>query len=162
VLKEGGNLAYNINNGFKLKLIDLSDNTSVASSGGTNKQTLQPDPGKIYEVCKIWYVASDPAGSSAGSHKIECHYETTGDTYNGVFRIAGNTGSGIYTRFGGFVGDSEEAPSTEATQQLYIGSCNLVCSNTYPLNFTYTNSTDVNQTATRTLKILVKEYNEMS
>jgi len=153
-------LGYNINTGFKIKLIDLSDNTVVTSGGGTNTQTLQPPAGKIYQVIQIEYSVATPPGSSANTHDLVIQYQsstvaiaTLSTAFSKSIYISGAT-----TPYE-FFADSED-PSA-ASQQFKICSEAIWCSNSLPVDFIYTNDTDANQTGTRTLIIYVKEYNEM-
>ena len=59
-------MGYELPNTFKLKTVDLSDDTTIAPAG-QNTQTLQPADGKIYEVIGIYVSIPDPAGSGAGT-----------------------------------------------------------------------------------------------
>lgn len=152
-------MAYNINQGFKLKLIDLSDDTQVNSGGGTNTQTLQPPNGKIYQVIDIYMHIPDPVGSSANAHTMDVSFQNCYLNENLAY-ISANTGTAMYISNSGFVGTSEQ-PSNAREQYLFAHH-SLFCSYDQPINFLYTNNTDANQTGTRRLEIFVKEYNEMS
>jgi hypothetical protein len=147
---------------FKLKQIDLTDNTTVAHAPSSNTQTLQPPAGKIYEIVRIFYLAGDPAGSSAGTHSLTVTYDTTYTTYFGILYMSSTTGNDLATYFSLLVGNSAEAPASDTIQaQLNNGVGQLLASHDYPISFIYTNSTDVDQTGTRRLVILVKEYDEV-
>ena len=49
-------------------------------------------------------------------------------------------------------------PDNELEQMLSL--FHMIASNDYPIDFTYVNDTDVNQTGTRTIKVLVEEIPE--
>jgi len=140
-------------------LIDLTTDSSVASGGGTDTVTLQPDEGYIYKVRSIFIDIPDPAGSGANNHVLSCLLGgETASTYKHFF-IASDFGNDI-TVYGmnGFIGTSE-SPSG-ASEQHSIIYHDLICSNSYPLDLLYKNNTDVNQTGTRTVKFLVEEIPE--
>lgn len=154
-------MAFNHNHRFKLKLIDLSDNTTVAHAPTSNTQTLQPASGKIYEIIKIFIYIPDPAGSAAGTHELIMHHTTDGSSVYGTFLLRATTGNSLGTYYSAFTADSAEAPGEAITQgQILNGFGDILCSYTYPIYFKYTNSTDVDQSGTRVIKVLVKEYNE--
>jgi len=153
-------LAYNHNPNYKIDEIDLSDNTSVAATG-TNTQVLQPPVGKFYKIKWISYSAPDPAGSSAGTHKLDCSYDAIYDDTKRIFQIVSTTGNSVLIYTGAFVGDSSETPSAAASQLLLITD-GLVVTNAHPICFRYTNSTDVAQAANRELYIMVEIHNEVS
>lgn len=142
---------------FKLKLIDLSDATQVNSGGANNEQNLQPDSGKVYQIVGMEYTAANPVGSTAGTHQLTIRRNNGSATYDlGV--IISNTGSDIKINRNGFDGTSESP--TAIAQQYDIMNRFIYCDNTDYITFRYINSTDANQTGTRTLKLWVKEYNE--
>jgi hypothetical protein len=145
---------------FKLKQIDLSDDTTVAASG-TNTQSLTPPAGKIYRIISILYVAPDPSGSSSGTHELEWRYNgfTQGSSGRLGF-VQGNTGSGISVSSNRYVGNASEVLSSETLQHQLITLGCMYCSSTYTIDFKYDNDTDVSQTGTRTLLIMVLEYDE--
>jgi hypothetical protein len=142
---------------FKIKLVDLSDATSVASGGGTNTQTLQPDAGFIYQVINIELIVPAIAAAT-GNHYTICR-KSNGTTDDDYFRLLGTDGSTYYIDgYGGFTASTEN-PSA-ITQQWAIMHEAMWCNNDEYFTFRYTNSSDTNQTGTRTLRIRVKEYPE--
>ena len=147
---------------FKLKLVDLSDDTQVNSGGGTDTQTLQPPTGKIYELVKLVLHIPDPVGSTANSHEIIGYYDMGhASVYReGIFRCVATTGNDIETAYNELNADSVEGPSN-AREQYKIINGPLYASNTYAIKFKYDNDTDANQTGTRTILCLVKEYDEV-
>ena len=145
-------------NWIKLSHSDLSDNTAVAAAG-SNTQTLTPVAGKIYVIRNIFYNAADPAGSGAGTHTLSCR-QVYVSSDRVLFEITATTGNDIKITQVAFVGDSSEAPSNAREQALLQKGGQLWASNSYPLKFTYTNNTDVQQAQTRTLEILYTEHDE--
>lgn len=150
-------MGYFVDNNFKLKLVDLTNDDSVASGGGTNTQTLQAEAGYVYEV--IFINVYIPKVGTANTHNLRIYYQNiTNDsllycssTFNADISIGRN---GIQ-----FAGDDSELPAN-AREQFNIHNKMLYASNTQPIDFLYTNSTDVNQTGTRTIEVMVKEYKE--
>jgi hypothetical protein len=146
---------------FKLKLIDLSDNTTVASGGGTNTQTLQADVGFIYEIVKFWINIPDAVGSTANTHTLDVYFDASFTGQSRFLRMVSTSGNAILTLNQIFSADSSEIPSGSDEQfDLLNGIAKTYVNNTNTLKFLYTNGLDANQTGTRTIKILVKEYKE--
>jgi hypothetical protein len=103
----------------------------------------------------------DAVGSTAGTHKLDVYLHTVTQASKKL-TIQGNTGTATI-RIGDYfalVGDSE-SPSLESNQQSIIRGA-LWCNNTNTITFRYTNNLDANQTGTRTIKVLVKEFKEGS
>lgn len=146
---------------FKLKLIDLSDDTSVTSAGGTNTQTLQPPQGKIYHVIYWIYLANSPGGTANGTHQFAAYPQNIDDTINNIY-IKSEHDSYLRINNNGFnmTGNTVAYP-TSVNGGLTLQN-NIWASYDQPWDFLYQNDTDVNQTGTRTLKFLVQEFNEMS
>jgi hypothetical protein len=146
---------------FKLKVVDLSDDTNVAASG-TNSQTLQPAAGKIYQIVDIAYHAPDPAGSAAGTHEVRLYRSAITVSQDMILRVAGTTGTAIQVGYcQNFAGDSSEDPSNAREQFLLIQGGLIWCSNSIPIVVYYKNDTDVAQAGTRTCKITVLEFDEV-
>lgn len=146
--------------GYKLTLVDLSDDTTIAPAGD-DTQTLQAPAGKVYEIVAWVYDGPDPIGSGAGTHTLKAFYTTFTETYI-IVQLTATTGNDLNVAMSqGLFGDSSEAP-TNIREQITVLNHNWPVSNTYTISFKYDNDTDVNQTGTRTLKILVKEYSEVS
>jgi hypothetical protein len=143
---------------FKLKLIDLTNDDTVASGGGTNTQTLRPDKGKIYVICSVAYEA--PAIALAtGEHKLEINI-TNGTLLDEYGQITGTDGATfLINSKAGFIG-STEAPSGLDEQLDFIRRQQFLVNYDNYITFVYTNNSDTNQTGTRTLWLLVKEYKE--
>jgi len=58
------------------------------------------------------------------------------------------------------IGGAKETPSDTDSQYDILTNGRLVASHSVPLNFVYNNATDVAQTGTRTLEIIVKRLPE--
>jgi hypothetical protein len=145
---------------FKLKLIDLSDDTQVNSGGSTNTQTLQPAAGFIYQIVKIWVEIPDAVGSTAGTHNLWVAYDTSFQAQSAIFFMSSNTGNNIQTYANALDGDSEQPTASGQQQDIISGGIEIFCDYTNTIYFKYTNNLDANQTGTRTIKVLVKEYKE--
>lgn len=149
------------NNAFKIALIDLSDDTSVAAAGN-NTQTLQAPAGKIYQVIGIEYLAPAPIGAGAGEHTLTIYSAIGTDSQQTKMAVL-NTVFGSTLAIGftnNFVAATVESPSV-ALEQRAVCTDILWCSHTYTIHFKYDNDTDVAQTGTRTLNILVKVFDEV-
>jgi len=138
-----------------IKVIDLSDDTQVNSGGNTNTQTLQPPTGQIYKVVGI--SLNTPAiGGASGTHKTEFNYDSF------IFpegRLQGTDGANYYIAYNVFTANSE-LPANSSDQLNFINKI-LWATNDEPLKITYTNSSDANQTGTRTLVFMVAIYKEL-
>jgi len=143
---------------FTVELIDLSDNTQVASAGGTNTQSLQPTAGFIYMVENINMNIPAPAGASANDHTMDIGYQGSDD--DGLLRITSNFNATMQmARYA--ISGTTVLPSNATVQGTVLSSHRWVCSNDLPIDFLYTNDTDANQTGTRTLIIAVRKYQEL-
>jgi len=151
-------MGYFVINNFKLKLIDLSDDTNIAGGGGTNTQTLKPDPGFVYEIIHI--DCNIPAIAAAtGNHTLRLYYQNGTYEANMIY-MSGTDGS--LMSIGGYYGlaASSELPNSHSTQQPLISGKNMYVSNTNYMEILYTNSSDTAQAGTRRLLFYVKEYKE--
>ena len=140
----------------KLVALDLSDNTTVAAAGN-NTQTLQPRKGYIYKVYNISYHVADPSGSTSGAHTLVVQGKAgtfaSGAAY--IVYISSNTGSGISVGYNVPMSFTTQNPSTNTEFRVQVQS--MRASYDHPLNFKYTNGTDVSQTGNRELHIWVEE-----
>ena len=141
---------------YTLEVIDLSDDTQVNSGGASITNSLQPPVGFVYEILSISYNAPDPSGSGSGTHQMTL--TNLGMTYFEVY-LKANFGNGVTINGSGFTANAGEIPSALA-QQYEMTHKWLYASNSIPLNINYKNDTDVNQTGTRSCKVLVKKYRE--
>lgn len=145
---------------FELREIDLTDDTSVPATTGTNDQSLTPDVGKVWQVVQIYFSAPDPAGSSSGTHGLRFYPRSEVATNNLIAYVQGNFGSAINIGQNmAFNGDAKQ-PATQQYQVDLMYKGILWSNNTKPFLFRYYNTTDVAQAGTRTLKFLVREFNE--
>jgi hypothetical protein len=144
---------------FTIEMVDLTDDTQVNSGGGTDTQSLQPDAGYVYEVVDIYAYIPDPVGSTANSHKLAISMQNC-TTAENIATIISATGNYIAISCSGFVGSTSEQPSNHREQFLIKQGGLLFASNSQPLDFKYTNSTDANQTGTRRIEVWVKKYRE--
>jgi hypothetical protein len=144
-------------NTFKLKVIDLTNDTTVVATTGTNSQTLQPSANRIYEIVNLYYWVDAPIGDTSGTHELEALWNTT----RRIWRIVGNHSTTLSINEWAFGGDNSEAPSGIDNQYEMQHRGRVWASNSEPVIFKYSNKTDANQTGTRTLEILVKEYMEL-
>lgn len=151
-------MPYNREDKYKIEMIDLTTSTSVASSGGVEYLDLQPDIGYVYEVVFLKISIPDPVGSGSGTHRLTGGY-WDGSAHWGMFYVQSNTGTAITSAESGFVGTSEQ-PATAADQFNIISGQIIVASNSEPFRFRYLNSTDVNQTGSKTIKVWVKIFRE--
>ena len=150
---------YAFNPLFKLKTVDISDDTQV-NAGANRTDNLTPPAGEIYQVVDMMIQAAAPAGDTAGTHQFEIRtMETNNAIYTKLF-CRGNHSTTI--RLGTYfvmVGDSSEIPSADR-EQLQVMQGMLWANNDNPIKVYYQNDTDANQTGTRTMKFLVKAYKE--
>jgi len=143
---------------FLVRNIDLSDDTSVAAAANIT-QTLQPAAGKIWEIQFMAFNFPDPAGSATGDHKMQAMFDLTLSHQTALFYLTSDFGTDIKTYNGEFSATTDLPGNV--TLQYYISRKNGLCINhDTPLYFRYWNGTDVAAALMRTIKILVKEYNE--
>lgn len=144
----------------KLLRIDATDDTTVAHAPTLiTMLELKPDIGFLYEVISIFALIPDPVGSAAGTHTLE--FSATGRTSNDdqFLKVTSNTGTAILIRdSNGLVGTSE-VPSGQSSQDDIIHHT-MWASNDWPILIEYKNSTDVDQSGTRQLFVLVKIWRE--
>ena len=156
----GDKIGYHPSKNFKIKKIDLSDNTTVAHTTGTNTQTLQPAAGFIYEIINIDVNIPVTNAGAAGNHSLTFRHDDGTDTYNVIIATAvGNTVITINPRIGISAGVSEY-PGGSAQQYDYLSKGIIKLSNTEYMTIVYTNNSDNDQTGNRALLIWVKEYRE--
>lgn len=151
-------MGYSLNTYGKIKVIDLSDNTQVNATA-TNDQILTPNAGYLYRIRNIFYNAPDPSGSSSGTHQLDIS-QYDGAAYKDFLQTKANTGTTCTIQYTS-LRSSTNLP-TDAAAQAKIITDGIIASNSYPVRFRYTNSTDVNQTGTRYLYVFVEETAERS
>jgi len=151
-------MGFALTNNTRLKLVDLSDDTTVAD-GATNTQTLQPNNGEMYKVKNIWYQA--PANANAGNHELYIKQQNA-PNLNGVEYYAlvrSDDASTVAIGRGGFYGDVAEDPA-DAIDQYAVMHDVIIATYDQPVDFIYENNTGINQTGTRKLYLLVEVYSE--
>jgi len=144
---------------FKLKKVDLSTTSAVASGGGTDTIQLQPSTGYIYNIVAMDVYVPAPAGATANTHVMNVMWGNGSSTRLNYFQNSCNFGTAMYIGiYGLMIGDTEQ-PSGDGNQMDVVYG-RMWANNTNPINFEYTNNTDANQTGTREYIFLVKEYKE--
>lgn len=146
------------NPNYKLKVVGISDGTTVAHAPSSITNTLQPPKGFVYEVVEIYMNIPIPAGGSSGTHRItvrnqNMHVDARTFYLDSVF------GTGIDIQTCTFASTSE-VPSGATSQESAIRTLHASYDN--PLDFVYKNSTDADQVGTRIINILVRKYREAS
>lgn len=147
-------------NKYQLKKIVLTDDTTVIATA-TNNQVLQPIEGRIYEVVWMRISIPIPAGGAAGNHYLKILNFEANDNQTLIAKLKANFGATITAGYGGsFFADSEEIPGGTGEQFALMTGGLIRASNSLPVWFYYGNDTDVSQTGTRTIELLVKEFTE--
>jgi len=143
-----------------IKLLDHSTSATVAAAA-TEDTTIQAPKGQCYRINRISFEIPDPAGSSSGSHTLYLLYNLTDRPQEGLIGAAGNFGTSITTSYG-IMSASDESPSGNAEQnRVIMGLSRNWITSTIPLYWRYVNGTDVSQTGSRLLKLLVEVYKEV-
>ena len=138
---------------------DLTTTATVAHGPTTENTLFTPEVGKIYRIVHIAAYVPDPAGSSSGTHQLLTYLTNTTSDEHLIFYVLANTGVHIYYgRYHDGGGTTILPAGICEFQDLMHG--NVWISSNYPLKFAYTNSTDVDQTGTRRLKVYYLEYEE--
>ena len=143
-------------NCFKIHRVTLTSTAQVNAGTDVTAQ-LQPSVGRCYKIIDIYGSWPDPVGSTAGTHTVEIGYN--GQTGYIIYLSAG-TGNNITIDQNYMTASGTERPSSNGDQFLVVHDL-LYASNTYPLDIKYSNSTDANQTGSRKLEFIVKEYIEL-
>lgn len=146
-------------NNYKLVVISLTTDATVTHAPTTVVSTLQPPKGFVWEVISVYSQIPDPVGSAAGTHVLEIYPLNRENALDEFSTITSNTGSNISIRNSIGIQADTETPSNIAQQYEMLHNI-MVASYDEPLAFSYTNSTDVDQSGTRYLVITVKEYRE--
>jgi len=128
-----------------IEVIDLSDNTTVASGGGTNNQDLTPPAGYLYRILSIRL--SVPAiGGASGSHQTEIFFVGCGAIGESWHKASGSNGAAFYYT------------PTQFRDDNIAGA--LLCSSDVPIRFSYYNGSDTNQTGNRQIYVTVEKIPE--
>jgi len=149
-------MPYNREDLYKIKRIDLTNDATVAHTGGTETQTLQPDVGFVYEIIDIYIDIPYSVGDTAGTHELSIKYQNQTEELSFI-KSAFNNKLTVGTN--GYYGSDTESP-TAMSDQLNIMRHSIAVSHDQPLDFVYTNDLDADNTGTRAIEILVKQYRE--
>ena len=149
-------MGYFAESGFKIELVDLTSTGTIAPAG-TDAITLQPPEGYAYQILDMNLRASLPAGGSSGTHEFKGRI--TGN-YHDEFWVIAAFNSVVYIAPYDFNGPDTERP-TAIGQQFPTIHETMYCTNDNPLVITYTNDTDVDQTGSRTVIVIVKKTRQV-
>ena len=143
-------------NNYTLEILDIDDDTTVTHAPTSITNALTPPPGFVYEILSLSVSIPDPAGSAAGTHSLLIQPAGAASNQR-IFKIDANTGSTIVCKYNQWTATTVN-PGAAAQQFTQLSAC--IASFDVPLNFVYTNSTDVDQAGTRAIQMLVKKYRE--
>jgi len=142
-----------------IKAIDLTTNATVNTSD-SDEIDLKPNKGFIYQVIGVYVDIPDPIGSGANDHELYFYSDAFGTRYSSYLEVRVNSGADIDIQTdSGLVGNTESP--TNIDEQLWAICERMWASYDVPLHILYRNDTDVNQTGTRTIKLLVKVYKDL-
>jgi len=137
------------------ELLDLTE-TDTVNAGATKTVTVTADEGEIWIVRDIRMSIPDPAGSSSGNHLFYLRRSDTDVEMGYLYAAFGNN---ININDGALAGAGGEEPTGSENQRELIRN-NIYITSTLPFQFHYYNNTDVNQTGTRLLKVLIEKVKE--
>jgi len=151
IVKDSANVA----NRKKIVYVDASSSTTV-TAGSLETITIQPPQGKIWKVIQFYFKVSAPAGATSGNQYagitnnqfslFEQPYAST--TYSGTIEIRHYPHE--YNLLKPSISVEEFGHFIERLKGSYD----------YPLAVKYQNATDVNQTNTRIIKLILEEEDE--
>jgi len=139
----------------KIVYVDATSDTTVPA-GSSETITVQPPEGKIWRIKMISYgYFEPPTGATSGSHNVIFYQEFIGLG----FRIMSNYNKAISFNF------LEPQQYTELEPSEFISDYHSILEHfaftyNYPLRVKYENSTDADQTAKRSLLLLIEEEEE--
>lgn len=134
-----------------VKVVDLSQTTTVAAGSTENLETFAPSE-SLYRIVGAKIIAPPPTGAASGFHIFKIL------TGGGIALLAGRSGYQTDIRFHRSywrTANEVSEPPNEAAQQEAISS--LKATESQPVEIEYQNQTDVDQTDNRTIKLLVEE-----
>jgi len=142
---------------FTVIQVDLSDDTTVAHAPTTVETLLQPPEGYAYQLI-MWNIRMpDPAGSAAGTHTLRCHQQGLSYIDNRLWQAVSNTGTDIVVgRYFQIIATTDSPSQSSDQSDMMRGGC--WATHAMPIIFEYTNGTDVDQSGTRKIQLLVKKY----
>jgi len=149
-------MPYNYNpRARKFVNIDVSSNSTVLS-GQSETVTITPPSGKVYSIIRVDEYCSPPSGATTGTHSFDNRSSNPNRTivyienaYSGVIQLRGISPI-LYSRI-----DPSDT-GLFANEVIHVA-----ITNTSYLTITYNNNTDVNQAATRTIKFMFEEFDEL-
>lgn len=134
-----------------IKTIEI-DNTDTLPSGANENTYIYAPEGAVYRVVAMSYDVDEPANSSSGTHFM---YLTSGES---VLVTRGEASYNLRLRFSRHFwknADNQVDPTNEAAQASAVQSC--VADSEAGLRFSYYNQTDVDQTNSRSIRLVVEE-----
>ena len=147
--------------GVKLKVVDLTSTTDVASMG-TGVYTLQPTEGYIWKIKLVNVYIPDPAGSGAGATEFQLKAKNAADCAstgsNYLIYIASDFGTATQIGYNQLVTGTSKVPGAASDQMTMLTS--LIVSHAHPMEIRYYNGTDVNQAADIEIIFWVEETPE--
>ena len=141
-----------------IKKVDLTTNTSIAAGEEGNIIVTAP-AGIIYKIFDVSFFIPAPNGAGSGTHEIEFKYNKPDNKNYYVsllMRGAAAYNESIYTT-GGLIGAAgSESPSAQDQQYWLLGGQRpIYISEDIPLYIDYENDTNVSQTGSRYIVLLV-------
>jgi len=144
-----------------IKIIDLTDDTSIASLSD-DLQYVTPPSGQLYRLINATVNIPDPAGSGSGTHFIKFQFKNINTEFsfdNDLFYVSSAHDVDIILSYGYVrTGDTKYPPDNiQQTQFLRNG---ITFNNANPLAFYYYNGTDVAQANSRKCNLMFEIYKE--
>jgi len=135
--------------------------TSTIASSGTADGNITPPAGQVYQAVNAFLTIVAPPGASSGSHTFNIFNGTSSTVGSGDswIRLISLFGDNILIRGNLLTGSSSELPANDIDQYNIWQKCWY--SNKYPLYWSYSNNTDIDQTNNLSLSLLFKVYNSV-
>jgi hypothetical protein len=148
-------MPYNYNPGAKKIILLNLDSTTTILAGQSEVVSVTPATGKIYSINALASDCPAPPAATTGEHRLIVgqyglgYVPTIKSAYNISIQIAGNAPN-LYSSIG--------PNSIEAIANFIKGA---LASNSIPFVLQYVNATDVDQTNTRRIRLVVEEFDEL-
>lgn len=143
--------------GSKAQVTSINADSTGTIAGGIGLSeivTITPTVGYMAKIVSLYFLASAPTGGSTGTHQVELYFGSSRNQK--IFRARSVFGSSVLISSNTFItADSYKEPSADA--ELNNNLINTYFDNENPLKLYYQNQTDVDQTADRVIRIVVKE-----
>lgn len=133
-----------------IKTIEVNNSETLTSGSSENTRVYAPE-NAVYRVIAMGYKAPAPPNASSGSHYM---YLVSGETALITRGVQNSTDTLQYTR-NYWKQSSTADPTTEIAQSNAVQASVADANN--GLRFTYSNQSDVDQTETRTIKLVIEE-----